>query len=272
MNTDLNWYQFQEEICSYFNSIGAEAKTNITVQGVRTSHDIDILVKTKYLGENLLWIIEAKKWKEKVSKLHVLGLRTIVDDIGADRGFIISEAGFQSGAIEAAKNTNVKLKTFSELQHNTRELIENEIIKTYKKRIELLEIRYWSHSKRIRKEYGLRGEIWEMPPNFSGQILLLTIESALLSAQKREYPINSETLLIEKTGELIAYNFQQLTNWLNLNLNFLDEKIIKAESEMIKNNDFNPTLNIERNNSDMLTKMKDIQVDFFYKKAKLDIK
>lgn len=272
MRIDTKWYQFQEEICSYFNSIGAEAKTNITVPGVRTSHNIDILVKTKYLGENLLWVIEAKKWKEKVSKLHVLGLRTIVEDIGADRGFIISEVGFQRGAIEAAKNTNVKLKTFNELQQNTRELVENEIIKTYKKRVELLEIRYWAHSKQIRQKYGLRGEIWEMPPNFSGHTLLLTIESALLSAQKREYPINLETFLIEKMGELIAYNFQQLTNWLNLNLNFLDEKIIKAENEMIKNNDFNPTLDIERNNSDIFKTMKAMQVDFFYKKAKSDIK
>lgn len=56
------WFKFQEVICDYFKSIGAEAKTNVSVQGVRTSHDIDILVKTKFLGEDLLWIIEAKKW------------------------------------------------------------------------------------------------------------------------------------------------------------------------------------------------------------------
>ena len=39
------WFKFQEVICDYFKSIGAEAKTNVSVQGVRTSHDIDILVK-----------------------------------------------------------------------------------------------------------------------------------------------------------------------------------------------------------------------------------
>ena len=48
------WFKFQEVICDYFKSIGAEAKTNVSVQGVRTSHDIDILVKTKFLGEDLL--------------------------------------------------------------------------------------------------------------------------------------------------------------------------------------------------------------------------
>src|ERR1035441_2946379 len=158
MSETADWYQFQEEICNYFNSIGAVAQTNVSVQGVRTTHDIDVLVTTKFLGEGLTWIIDAKKWKKKVSKGQVLGLRTIAEDIGADRAFIISEAGFQSGAFEAAKKTNVKLKTFEELKTDTKELIESEIIKSYKRRLELLEIRYWSHSKAIRKKYGLRSE------------------------------------------------------------------------------------------------------------------
>ena len=260
------WFKFQEVICDYFKSIGAEAKTNVSVQGVRTSHDIDILVKTKFLGEDLLWIIEAKKWKEKVNKLHVLALRTIVEDIGDERGCIVSEAVVKKGAVEAAKSTNIKLKTFDELKLNTKELIEDEILKTYKKRVELLEIRYWSHSKRIRQEYGLRNEIYEMPPNFSGQILLSTIEASILAAEKKEYPINLETYLIEKTGELIANNFQQLINWLNINLNHLDEKIIQAEIEMIKNHDFNPVLHYRRDNT--WKDFKDFQVDYLYKKAK----
>ena len=167
------WYQFQEDICSYFISIGANAETNVTVQGVRTTHDIDILVKTKYLGEDLTWIIEAKKWKSRLNKLQVLGLRTIADDIGADRAFIISEAGFQSGAYEAAEN-------------------------------------------------------------------------AIDLAEKKEYPINLETFVVEKVGELIANNFQQLINWLNLNLNLLDEKLLKAEAKMIENNDFHPSIRLDR--------------------------
>lgn len=242
MSETADWYQFQENICSYFTSIGAVAETNVTLQGVRTKHDIDVLVTTKFLGEDLTWIIEAKKWKNKVNKLQVLGLRAIVEDIGADRAFIISEAGFQSGAYEAAENTNVKLKTFEELKIDTRELVEEEIIKTYKKRLEILEVRYWSHSKSVRKEYGLRGEIWDYPINFSGQGLLRTAHCAIIEAIRKNYPINLDTYYEEKQGELVAHNFQQLTNWLNLNLNHLDEKILRAEASMIKNGDFNPDI------------------------------
>lgn len=242
MNQHPEWFLFQEEICSYFNSIGASAETNVTIQGVRTSHDIDILVRTKYLGEDLVWIVEAKKWKSRVNKLQVLGLRTIAEDIGADRAFIISEAGFHRGAYEAATNTNVKLKTYEELKKDTQDLIESEIIKSYKRRLELIETRYWSHSKSIRKKYGLRGEIWDFPVQFSGLTLLQTAQSAIISAEKKEYPINLETFLAEKRGELSANNFQQLINWLNLNLNFIDEKILIAEIKMIENGDFNPVL------------------------------
>lgn len=245
MSESSDWYQFQEDICEYFDSIGASAETNVTVQGVRTSHDIDVLVKTKFLGEDLTWIVEAKKWKKRVNKLQVLGLRTIVDDIGADRGFIISEAGFQSGAYEAAENTCVKLKTFNELKSDTKELVEAEIVKTYKKRLELLEIRYWSHKKSIRKQYGLRQEIGDFPIPFSGQLLMRTAHEALIEAERKNYPIDLETFLLEKNGDLVANNFQQLANWLNLNINYMDEKIIRAEAEMLKNGDFNPDIRVK---------------------------
>jgi len=242
MNKIPEWYKFQEEICNYFRSLGAHAETNVNILGIRTSHAIDILVKTKFLGQDLIWIVEAKKWNSKVNKLQVLGLRTIIDDIGADKGFIISEKGFQSGAIESAQKTNVQLMTYSELKTVTKELIQSEIICTYKDRLILLENRYWSHSKKIRQKYGLRGEIWDYPVNFSGHSLLLTAHNAIDSAMNNEYPIDLETYSVEKKGILIANSFQELINWLNLNLNFMDEKILNAEIKMIENGDFNPDL------------------------------
>ncbi len=151
------WYMFQAKICSHFKSIGTEATTNVRVKGVRTSHDVDVLVKTKYLGFELTWIVEAKYWKRKVCKEKVLALRQIVDDVGADRGFIISESGFQSGAIEAARNSNITLSTYTKLLTDTRHLIESKILDTYIERVNLLQSRYWSHSKKTRKKYGLRG-------------------------------------------------------------------------------------------------------------------
>lgn len=242
MKNTPEWHQFQEEISKYFCSLGVDAKTNVTVKGVRTSHDIDVLVKTKFLGQNIIWVVEAKKWKSKINKLQVLGLRTIVDDIGADRGFIISEKGFQSGAKESADKTNIQLITYEELKEITKELIQSEIIKLYKDRLLILENRYWSHSKKIRRKYGLRGEIFDDPVKYSGYSMFLTAHFAIKCAFENSYPIDLETHFVEKKGLLVADNFQELTNWLNINMNYLDGKILNAEIEMIKNGDFNPDL------------------------------
>lgn len=255
MSKDSDWYIFQEDIKDHFDSLGADAETNVRVQGVRTCHDVDVFVKTKFLGENITWVVEAKHWKSKVTKAQVLALRSIVDDIGADRGFIISTAGFQSGAFEAAESTNVKLKTFDELKSDTKGLIEGEILKTYYKRLVLLEDRYWSHSKRVRIEYGLRHDVMDYSMQFTGQQLLTTARIAIMAAEERNYPIDLESFLKEHKGEKIAHNFQQLSMWLNLNLNHFEEKLLSAEWEMYKNGDYSPDTRRTRDNEITATEM-----------------
>lgn len=46
-----------------------------------------------------------------MTKEEVLALKSILEDIGADRGIIVSENGFQSGAQDAARGTNITLVT-----------------------------------------------------------------------------------------------------------------------------------------------------------------
>lgn len=234
------WYKFQEEIKEHFISIGADAETNVTLQGVRTPHDIDVVVKTKFLGDDITWIIEAKCWNTKVPKEKVLALRTIADDLGVDRGFIISKSGFQSGAIEAAKSTNIKLKTFEELKEETVAFVEHKILNSYLKRLTRIDDRYWAHTKKIRIKYGLRHDLLDLSFKFVGQQLLATARKAIIFAQKKHYPIDLETHLKEHQGSKTADNFQQLINWLNLNLDYFDEKLLIAEWEMHENGDYKP--------------------------------
>lgn len=125
------------------------------IEGVRTTHDIDVFVKTKFIGQDVKWIVEAKYWSSPISKLHVLGLRTIVDDTGADKGFIISKVGFQSGALEAAKQTNIRLLTYEELTKETTDYVQDEVLTHFEERMILIERRYWSHDKRVRIDLRL---------------------------------------------------------------------------------------------------------------------
>lgn len=239
-----NWYKFQEDIKNHFNSLGCKAQTNVCIEGVRTNHDIDVLIETKFLGHNLKWLVEAKKWKSNVSKLHVLALRQIVDDIGADKGFIISEKGFQKGAIEAVKNTNIQLLTFSELKELTNFTIQNVILDNYLDRVNLIVSRYFAHSKKNRLKYELKSGI-ENIGYFSVYILLIRVVNAIKNGKENNYPLDGTSLLNEQFGDKLIEDFNQLVNWLNLNLLVIDERILKAEIQMQKNNDFEPELNFE---------------------------
>src|SRR5260221_9845968 len=62
-------------------------------------------------------ICECKDWRTNIPRGVVHGFRTVMEETGAHRGYIISRVGFQAGAIEAAKATNIDLVTFAEFQN-----------------------------------------------------------------------------------------------------------------------------------------------------------
>lgn len=241
MKKTLRWYKFQEEIKEHFESLGAIATTNVTIDGVRGTHDIDILVTPKFFGREITWIIEAKFWKSNVPKEKVMALLSITQDIGADRGFIISNKGFQKGAIKSAQKSNITLANFEEFKNSTKNFLNTEIIKHYEFRFELLHARYWAHPKQVRRDYDLRHDIcWTSP--FSGTRLLGVIELVINCIKQKSYPIDTETGLEINAGDNKIFDFYQACNWLNLNLNLLDRQLMKAELNMLRNGDFRPRL------------------------------
>ncbi|WP_455888105.1 restriction endonuclease [Pseudomonas rustica] len=242
MEKSTDWYVFQEAIAEHFRSLGAVASTNVTIEGVRTKHEVDVLVLTKFLGSDIKWIVEAKAWNSKVPKEKVFALRTIVEDVGADKGFLISHKGFQSGAIESATKSNIELLTFEDLKHRTRKLVQAEMLNAYEKRADQLAIRYFSHPKRIRIKYGLRDDIDNMELRFSGQLFIGFIFATIEKAKHNNYPMSVQSLLKVRAGENTVESFIELINWLNINLNMFDEMLLKAEYEMIKNKEFQPDL------------------------------
>lgn len=117
----MDWKQYQEEIAQFFRKIGATAETNVTVKGARGTHDIDVYATFNLWGQKCVWICECKFWKSSIPKEKVLTLYQISQDIGADRGFLFSEKGFQSGAIKVTSNTNVTLTSLEEFCESSEE-------------------------------------------------------------------------------------------------------------------------------------------------------
>lgn len=188
----ISWKEYQEEAASFFQSLGLDVSTDVTVEGVRTTHDVDLLVKSHHVGFEITWLVECKHWKTRVSKLHVLALREIVADVGADRGILLSEAGFQSGAIEAANLTNVQVTTLAEVSATAKNDICSMRLRELYDRIENCNDRYWDIPKDQRIEHGLRPGVGECA--YSGARVIEPCRDLLSRAFRGLYPVKSEAL------------------------------------------------------------------------------
>lgn len=110
------WQQLQEWCADILCECGWEAKTEVTVDLVRGQAEIDVLATETVRGREYKTLVECKNWANRVPQHVVHSFRTVVADLGANAGYIVSKAGFQAGAYQAAEHTNVKLLTWHEFQ------------------------------------------------------------------------------------------------------------------------------------------------------------
>lgn len=201
----MDWKEYQEEAAEFFRSIGLEAETDVSLQGVRTMHDVDVLVKSQHAGFEITWIVECKQWASKVSKLHVLALREIVNDLGADRGILLAENGFQSGALEAAALTNVHVTCLAEVSRTASSEIFSMRLRELYDRVSECKQAYWDIPKSKRIECGLRPEV--CASGYSGDWVIKVSEDLIAKAFRGAYPI--------EVDEMMRFFAQQLPSEIN---------------------------------------------------------
>lgn len=107
------WKELQDDVALFLNQSGYHAISPCTIETVRGKVEVDVFVESP--DELVKKIVcECKFWNSPVPKEKVHAFRTVVQDSGASLGLLISQAGFQSGAIEAANLSNVRLVTWKE--------------------------------------------------------------------------------------------------------------------------------------------------------------
>ena len=83
---------------------------------LRGHYNADVVADENVEGISHSIICECKFWNKNIPAEKVRAFRVAVDETGANRGYIISRKGFQSGAILAAHATNVELVTYERFQ------------------------------------------------------------------------------------------------------------------------------------------------------------
>ena len=229
LSSVMDWKDYQEQAASFFCALGLDAETDVTIQGARTKHDVDVLVKSHHAGFDVTWIIECKYWKSKISKLHVLALREIVNDTGADRGILFAEGGFQSGAIEAATLTNIQVTSLADVEHSASNAINSMRLRDLFDRLMWCKEEYWEIPKSMRIESGLRTDV---NTGYSGDWTIKAGDNLMLKGFRGEYPIIPDEIHRIISKEIIGQEIPNRIENLNELLAFVNPLVENLENKI----------------------------------------
>lgn len=115
-NQPSDWKDLQVKVAQILNDIGFDTEIEMDIDTVRGKVNIDVYAENNRENPNTIIIAECKNWSKNVPKSIVHSFRTVINDYGANFGFIISKMGFQEGAYEAIKKSNVQLFDWEEFQ------------------------------------------------------------------------------------------------------------------------------------------------------------
>ena len=116
-NSDpTDWTDLQNKVAQIFDEIGCIVAIEKEITTTRGVVNVDVFVEDATKSPHLIYICECKYWETQIPKSVVHSFRTVVADYGAHVGYLISKRGYQSGAYEAATNSNVMLLSWNEFQ------------------------------------------------------------------------------------------------------------------------------------------------------------
>lgn len=111
-----NWRDLQNQVALILQECGLDCQIEKNLQTVRGSVVVDVYAEDKTTQPTAIYLCECKLWQSAVPKTVVHAFRTVVSDFGANWGFVISSAGFQSGAFDAVVNSNIRLITWMDFE------------------------------------------------------------------------------------------------------------------------------------------------------------
>ncbi len=115
-HSPTDWRDLQEQTARTLSECGFQVEVEAKVDTVRGKVELDVLAEEDVDGRRYRIFCECKHWQARVPQTVIHSFRTVVADSGANVGYIISAAGFQSGAFTAAELTNLRLVTWEEFQ------------------------------------------------------------------------------------------------------------------------------------------------------------
>lgn len=111
-----DWRALQTGVCRLFNDVGLSAKVEVELPTPRGRVVVDVFATDENSVDNITYIVECKNWSSAIPKNVVHSFTTVMQETGANIGYIVSQHGLQSGADEYTRHTNITGLTYQALQ------------------------------------------------------------------------------------------------------------------------------------------------------------
>jgi hypothetical protein len=181
-----DWKILQSGVCRIFNEIGLKAETDKKVKTPRGIVELDVFAVDPGSVDNIQYVVECKNWKTAIPQSVVHSFTTVMHEVGANIGYIVSRNGLQKGAIDYIQNTNIKGVTYSEFQkHYLGIWIDRHFCTTVGNAADSL-IQYTEpiNSRRERYKSNLSSELQEDFDGLYNNFNLFGMSLAIISARR----------------------------------------------------------------------------------------
>ncbi|MFD6391446.1 restriction endonuclease [Nocardia sp. NPDC060259] len=116
------WRRYQDDVADLLTELGFAVQVEDRLTSARgVTHEVDVSARRTVAGVEVLWVVECKLWRSRISKEKVAALAAICDDLGSDRGLLMSQNGFQAGAIQMAVGRSITLTSLEDLRSTASE-------------------------------------------------------------------------------------------------------------------------------------------------------
>jgi len=105
-----------KKVAQILTQCGFDVQVEKRLMSARGIVAIDVYAEEQIHGRKYSIACECKFWEARVPQTVIHSFRTVITEVGANLGLVISKNGFQPGSYAASDKTNLQLVTWQEFQ------------------------------------------------------------------------------------------------------------------------------------------------------------
>lgn len=120
----MNWRDYEKEVFAAFKRAypDSEIKFDVSIEGrySREPRQVDLLIEGRIAGKKIRIVVDGKHYKRNVNVKHVETFISMLEDVEADQGILVTSKGYSKAAMNRAyhgpKRIELDILSFDELR------------------------------------------------------------------------------------------------------------------------------------------------------------